>query len=343
MSVAIAELDDLVLDRGTIARTDTLDLAGIERGAGKIVADDPMGLRARARHPAFDLRIGDPGREVGEGNRVFVRRLALDALPVDRLAVEPRRRSGLEPPEPQTQTPQRRRQPRRGILAHSPGGNALCADMDEAGEKGACRQHDRPTGDPAAIGEDHGGDGAVLANIHVEDVAFDDGQTLVLGDPGLHGRAIELAVGLGAGPAHGRALAPIEEAKLDARGIGDLAHEATQRIHFAHEMALADPADRRIAAHRPDRLEAMGDEEGRSTEARGRARRLAAGMAAANDDNIGLRRKKPVGVWIAARVRRIMRGHHVRPGSRWKWAASEALKNLGTCRQARPLRSSHDL
>jgi len=60
------------------------------------------------------------------------------------------------------------------------------------------------------------------------------------------------AIGLGAWPTHRRALAPIEHAKLNAAAIGDSPHQPIERIDLAHEMTLAEPADRGIAGHRAD-------------------------------------------------------------------------------------------
>ena len=102
----------------------------------------------------------------------------------------------------------------------------------------------------------------------------------------LHGPAVELAVGLGAGTLHGRALAAVEHAELDAGLVGDAAHHAVEGIDLAHEMALAQAADGRIAGHLADGREAVGDERRPGAQARGRGRRLAAGMAAADDDDI---------------------------------------------------------
>ena len=75
-------------------------------------------------------------------------------------------------------------------------------------------------------------------------------------DRGLHGGAVELAVGLGARALHRRALGAVEQAELDAGRIGDPAHQAVQRIDLAHQMALAEPADGRVAGHLADGGEA---------------------------------------------------------------------------------------
>ena len=68
--------------------------------------------------------------------------------------------------------------------------------------------------------------------------------------------AIELAVGLGARALHRRALGAVEQAELDAGGVGDPAHHAVERIDLAHQVALAEPADRRVAGHLADGGEA---------------------------------------------------------------------------------------
>ena len=120
----------------------------------------------------------------------------------------------------------------------------------------------------------------------IVDLRFDHGQIRRLADRLLHRRRIELAVGLGARTAHRRPLAAIEHPKLDAAGIGDAAHEAVERIDLAHQMALAEPADGRIAGHRADGGEAMGDQRRARAHAGGRSRRLTAGVAAADNDHV---------------------------------------------------------
>ena len=102
----------------------------------------------------------------------------------------------------------------------------------------------------------------------------------------LHRGGIELAVGLGARAAHRRALAAVENAELDAAGIGDSAHQAVERVDLPDQMALAEPADRRIAGHGADRRESVRDQRGRGAHARGRGRGFAAGVAAADHDDI---------------------------------------------------------
>lgn len=48
---------------------------------------------------------------------------------------------------------------------------------------------------------------------------------------------------------NGRPLSTVQEPKLNPGPIGRLTHNPIQRINFAHQMALAQSANRRIARH----------------------------------------------------------------------------------------------
>src|SRR5207244_5325520 len=95
----IAEPDDLVLDRGTIARTAALDLAGVHRRAVNIGPDHLMGRGRRSGNPTLDLRGRDPLGHDRERLRRVVAGLHFDSGPVDGRAIEPRRGTGLQSAE----------------------------------------------------------------------------------------------------------------------------------------------------------------------------------------------------------------------------------------------------
>ena len=137
----------------------------------------------------------------------------------------------------------------------------------------------------AAIGGDDAGDRALLDD-QVLDRGLDHLEVRRGADRRLHGLAVKLAVGLGAGALHRRAFAPVQHAELDAGGVGDLAHQAVQRVDLADEMALAEPANGRIAGHLADRGKAVGDQRRARAHARRGGSSLAAGMAAADDDHV---------------------------------------------------------
>ena len=105
-------------------------------------------------------------------------------------------------------------------------------------------------------------------------------------DEALDLELVGLLVGLGPGAVHGRALAAVEQAELDAGGVGDQAHRPAQGVDLADDLPLGDAADGRVAAHLADRVQA-GREQGRlGAQSGGGQGRLGAGMAGADDDDI---------------------------------------------------------
>ncbi len=91
---------------------------------------------------------------------------------------------------------------------------------------------------------------------------------------------------MGARSAHRRAFAAIEDAKLDAAGVGDAAHEAVERIDFPHQVALAEAANGGIAGHGADGGESMRHQRRAGPDTRGRRCGLTAGVAAADHDDV---------------------------------------------------------
>ena len=70
-------------------------------------------------------------------------------------------------------------------------------------------------------------------------------------------------VGLRAGGPHRRPLRAVEDAELDPGLVGGHRHGAAQRVDLLDQVALADAADRRIAAHLPERLDAVRQQQRR--------------------------------------------------------------------------------
>ena len=67
--------------------------------------------------------------------------------------------------------------------------------------------------------------------------------------------------------------------------IGRARHGAAERVDLLDQMTLADAADRGVAAHLPQRLDVVREQQRARPLARGQ-RGLGAGMAAADDDYI---------------------------------------------------------
>ena len=143
------------------------------------------------------------------------------------------------------------------------------------------------------IAGDDADDASVLQN-QVFRARFADFQIGNLAQRRLHRCAIKRAVGLGARPAHRRAFAAIEQTKLDARRIRDPAHQAVQRIDLAHQMAFADAADGGIAGHLAQGGEFVGQQQGAGAGPRRSRRGFAAGMAAADHNDIKAVMRGPI-------------------------------------------------
>jgi len=74
--------------------------------------------------------------------------------------------------------------------------------------------------------------------------------------------------------------------RSDAGLIGGARHEAVQGVDLAHQVALADAADGRVAAHLADGIQVVGEEQGLRPQAGAGQGRLATGVAAADDDDV---------------------------------------------------------
>ena len=81
---------------------------------------------------------------------------------------------------------------------------------------------------------------------------------------------------------------------MDRAGIRRAADHAVQRVDLAHKVALAQSADRRIAAHRADRLRIEGDERDPQSHARAYRCGLYARMPSTDDDDIELRHRSRI-------------------------------------------------
>ena len=64
------------------------------------------------------------------------------------------------------------------------------------------------------------------------------------------------------------------------------AHLAAERVDLAHQVALADPADRRIARHLADMVEVEREHQGARAHPGGGERGFDTGVAGADDDYV---------------------------------------------------------
>src|SRR5262245_11842351 len=121
--------------------------------------------------------------------------------------------------------------------------------MNEPAQEGAGGEHHGPCPERSAVAQRQSRY-AVGAEDQIVRFGFDHREPGRAPDRLLHGRRIELAIGLRARTAHRRSLATIEHAKLDAATISDAAHQPIERVDLADQVALAEATDRWIARHR---------------------------------------------------------------------------------------------
>ena len=101
-----------------------------------------------------------------------------------------------------------------------------------------------------------------------------------------HVLLIAAAVCLRAQGVHGRALAAVEHAVLDAAGVRRAAHLAAEGVELADEMALARAADGRVAGHVAHGVQIDREHDGLQPQPRGRKTGLDPGVARADDGNV---------------------------------------------------------
>ena len=156
-----------------------------------------------------------------------------------------------------------------------------------AGEERARGEHDGGRVEAQARLRDRA-DHAPAFNGDVVDGLLEHGEVGLRIDLRADRRLVERAVGLRARGAHGRTLARVERAPLDAGAVRGARHGATERVDLLDQVALADAADRGIAAHLSHGLEAVREQQ-RARAGAGRGKRgLGAGMAAADHDHVVL-------------------------------------------------------
>ncbi len=284
--VLVGEAVDLVLDRRAVTRADAFDDAGVHRRTVEAAADDVVRALVGFGDPARQLaRVLGGIAEEGKDRHRVVRMLLFHHREIDGLAVEAGRRAGLEAALRQVQLFQPGGQRIRGRIAHAAAGVVFQPDVDLAVEEGAGREHDS-TGHEADAELRDSSDNALAFDDQVVAGFGEDGQIGLIFQSTADGLLVQNAVGLGAGGADGGAFRCVEDAELDAGFVGRRCHGAAQRIDLANQMALADTADRRIAAHRPERVEVVRQQQCVRTRPGCGKRGLGAGVTAADDDDI---------------------------------------------------------
>jgi hypothetical protein len=146
-------------------------------------------------------------------------------------------------------------------------------------------EHHRRSGELPSVGEFDAGDAAVLQP-EARRLPLHHRKARLLFDQRLDRSLESPPVGLHARATYGSTLARIEHAVVDGCVIRSAGDQPVESIDLAHQVALAEAANRGVARHRADRAAREADQGDRRSHARRRSRGLATGMPSANDDDV---------------------------------------------------------
>src|SRR4029453_3553588 len=131
--------------------------------------------------------------------------------------------------------------------------------MNKTAQKRAGRKHNRAGRNLPALRRFDACDPAVLKN-QVLGFGLDDLEVWNGADRSLHSSRVKLAVGLRAWASHSGSLAAVQDPELDSCEVRAAPHGALKPIDFPDQMTLTEAANRRIARHRSDSCELMGNQ-----------------------------------------------------------------------------------
>ena len=260
VAVFVGKAVDLVFHAGAVARPHPLDLAGEHGAAVKARADDVVGALVGVGDPARHLarvHLG-PAHEaehryglvggVGAGHAVTGLLGALRV--VDAAPVDARWGTGFQAALGQLELFEAGGQTQSRRITGPTGGVVVQTDVDLAVQKCASGEHHGA----AAKAHAHLGDGTdhpVALDHQVVHRLLKKPQIRLVLQHAADGGFVQDAIGLCTRGAHGRALAAVEDAELDATFVGGQGHGATQSVDLFDQMAFSDAADRGVATHLP--------------------------------------------------------------------------------------------
>ena len=204
---------------------------------------------------------------------------------IDAAPIQPGWCTGLQAALRQLQFLEPCRQRHRWWVARPASSVVVQPHMDLAVQKSPGRQHHRA----AAKLDAHLRDGAhhaVALHHQVVHRLLKQPQIGLVLQHAADGGLVQNAVGLRARGPHGGALAAVENAELDAALVRGQRHGTAQRVHLFHQVALADAADAGVAAHLPQCLDVVREQQRAAAHARCGQRGLSACVATADNDDI---------------------------------------------------------
>jgi hypothetical protein len=247
-------------------------------------------LFVRVTDPAGQLPDVEMVGQEGERLRDFVARLQFALGKIDALAVHAGRRAGLEAIHADSQALQRSTDSPRRSFAGTAARRLGLARMHQGLQEGP-RGEDHGRGAKYGVAADANTlyarrssrrrlDHQVLDNFLPQvqvHLVFDNAFDFLL---------IAFLIGLRAGPMHGRPLAAVQQPELQPGRVDRSPHCAAERIDLADNLPLAHSADRRIAAHLADGIQAGGQQRGFCSHPRSRQSGFGSGVSRSDDNDI---------------------------------------------------------
>ena len=284
--VTLGEPHHLVLHRRAVPWPRTVDHARvhgrpIQRGPDNLVGP-LVGMRDVARHLR---RVPVPAPEVREHRPRLVAGLWLEPGKVDGSRVDAGRRAGLQPPDREFALAQLPCQRVRRRVARAAALVILHAHMDAPAKERAHGHHHAGRLDANPDARHHPAH-RVPVDDEVGDRLLEQREPWRALQHPANVAPVERAIDLGAGRPHRGTLAGVEGAEVDATVVRAHRHRPAEGVDLLDEVPLADPADGRVAAHLPEGLDALREQQ-RLRPGPGRGeRRLGAGVTAADDDDV---------------------------------------------------------
>ena len=217
--------------------------------------------------------------------RGSVPRLLFQLRKVDRPTVDAGRRAGFEPSLRKLQFLEPCGQRHRRRIPRASCGVAVKSDVHLAIQKSPGRQNDRLGIEANAHLRNNPGH-PVTVDQQVVARRLKQPQIRLMFQAPPHRGSVKHAIRLSTGSAHSRTLGAVQDLEVNTGFVRSPSHGAAQCIDLFDEVSLADPTDGRVAAHLPEGLEAMGEQQCCRAHAGRRQRGLGAGVATTDHDHI---------------------------------------------------------
>ena len=235
---------------------------------------------------AVDLcRMMVPPPEKREDRNRIVAGLRRHLREIEARCGQPGRCARLESRYLEWHLAQSRRQRRRRRVPRASTGPLGPADEDPAAEKCPDRQHHRRSEEAFARTCDHAPD-RLAPDDEVLDRLLLEVQPLLVLEDLLHHLPVQAPVSLRARRPYRRSLAGVQGTEMNPGAVDRRGHCAAHGVDLPREMPLADSADGGVAAHLPEGLEALRQQQRTRTAASGSEARFRPGVTAADDNDI---------------------------------------------------------